>query len=612
MFGNTRARVAVAAAACVFTMACGGKGGSTGAGVASTCETPGGKLTLGVYEVQNNTYVNTEAVPPAHPETDFRQCASLGPGGTAQTVDATWTWRWPHQSNPDEQIVRATPSIIYGFNPWNAGSTTPDLPRRVGEVQRLRVDAASVEQSMSDGSVSRVAVIVYLTDSNQKPAGQNALTIRGTISVFVNDYPPRAAGGTTVRFGGVDYDVFVYGSTVYYYRRPDLDTPVTALHLDVAEFLADSVARGAHQRTWWVASVSTGPIVEEGIGTLALEDYKVTFQAGSLPVLEELTISKEGTGSGTVTSTPAGIDCGSACSASFPAGSGVTLTASAAEGSTFAGWSGACTGTGTCTVTVDGATAVTATFDRTASDTETCATPGGTLTRGEYLVENGTYGNAQSPSPISNYTQCATLTAGTAQGTVNAAWAWSWPQTDNTTIRATPAIVYGFKPWSPASTTANLPALLGDVGALTLDAGVGQQVGTGQISKVVVTVWLTSSNVKAEGETVLPIVGSLNIFLNSYGSTGSGPTPVTIDDVDYDLFRNGTSTTLNYWRRNGQGTPITELHLDVAKFLADGQSRGVFDPSWWVASVETATWLTQGTGSLGLTDYEVGFQPAVR
>ncbi len=607
MIGRTRKRVAIAAAACALTMACGSGGG--GGGGARTCETPGGKLTLGEYEVQNNTYVNTEATLPAHPETDFTQCASLGAGSTARTVDASWTWSWPHQSDPEEQIVRATPSIIYGFNPWNAGSTTPNLPRRVSEVQSLQVDAESVDQTVSDGSVGRVAVIVYLTESNVKPVGENALDIRGTISVFVNDYPARAGSGTTVQIGGVVYDVFVSGSAVLYFRRPDVDTPVTALHLDVAEFLADSVGRGVHQPTWWVASVSTGPIVHEGTGSLGLEDYKVTFRAGSLPIRGTLTVTTAGTGSGTVTSRPAGIDCGPTCSASFTAGTAVTLTASADEGSTFAGWSGACTGSGACTVTIDDETAVVATFDRTASDTATCA-PGGTLTHGEYLLENGTYGNEQSPSPISNFTQCATLEAGTAAGAVNASLEWSWPQTANPTVRATPALVYGFKPWSPASTTANLPALLGDVGALTIDAGVEQEVGTDQVSLVVVTVWLTSSNAKAQGETVLPIVGSLNIFLNSYGSSGTGPTPVTIDGVDYDLFRSGTSTTLNYWRRNGQSTPITELHLDVAKFLADGQSRGVFDPAWWVASVETATWLTEGTGSLGLTDYAVGFQPA--
>ena len=76
-----------------------------------------------------------------------------------------------------------------------------------------------------------------------------------------------------------------------------------------------------------------------------------------------LTVVKAGTGSGTVTSSPAGIDCGSTCSVSFPKGTGVTLTATAATGSTFTGWSGeGCGGTGTCTVIMDQARAVTADF----------------------------------------------------------------------------------------------------------------------------------------------------------------------------------------------------------------------------------------------------------
>jgi type IV pilus assembly protein PilY1 len=52
-----------------------------------------------------------------------------------------------------------------------------------------------------------------------------------------------------------------------------------------------------------------------------------------------LTIEKNGTGSGTVTSSPAGIDCGADCSEPF-AGETVTLTASPADGSLFSGWSG--------------------------------------------------------------------------------------------------------------------------------------------------------------------------------------------------------------------------------------------------------------------------------
>jgi hypothetical protein len=75
-----------------------------------------------------------------------------------------------------------------------------------------------------------------------------------------------------------------------------------------------------------------------------------------------LTVTKTGTGTGTVTGT--GINCGSDCGESFVSGTSVTLTASPAAGSTFAGWSGACTGTSTCTVSMSAARAVTANFNR--------------------------------------------------------------------------------------------------------------------------------------------------------------------------------------------------------------------------------------------------------
>jgi hypothetical protein len=85
-----------------------------------------------------------------------------------------------------------------------------------------------------------------------------------------------------------------------------------------------------------------------------------------------LTVEKEGTGAGTVTSTsdpgaptnPDQVNCGSDCAVEFTVGTVVTLTATADAGSVFTGWSGqGCSGTGTCVVTMNQAQIVTATFD---------------------------------------------------------------------------------------------------------------------------------------------------------------------------------------------------------------------------------------------------------
>jgi Divergent InlB B-repeat domain/Glycine rich protein len=77
-----------------------------------------------------------------------------------------------------------------------------------------------------------------------------------------------------------------------------------------------------------------------------------------------LTVHKAGTGAGTVTSSPAGITCGATCSHTYSAGTAVKLTAKAASGSQFAGWSGACTGTGACNLTMSAAKTATATFKK--------------------------------------------------------------------------------------------------------------------------------------------------------------------------------------------------------------------------------------------------------
>lgn len=77
----------------------------------------------------------------------------------------------------------------------------------------------------------------------------------------------------------------------------------------------------------------------------------------------QLTVTLAGSGSGMVTSTPAGISCPSTCAASFASGTKVKLTPAPAKGSYFAAWTGACKGTSACTLTMSTNQAATATFN---------------------------------------------------------------------------------------------------------------------------------------------------------------------------------------------------------------------------------------------------------
>jgi hypothetical protein len=77
-----------------------------------------------------------------------------------------------------------------------------------------------------------------------------------------------------------------------------------------------------------------------------------------------LAVAKPGGGSGTVTSSPAGIDCGPSCSHEFEVGAPITLTTTPAPGSTFVGWSGGgCSGSGACHLTLETNTTLTARFE---------------------------------------------------------------------------------------------------------------------------------------------------------------------------------------------------------------------------------------------------------
>ena len=107
------------------------------------------------------------------------------------------------------------------------------------------------------------------------------------------------------------------------------------------------------QGPWAALSTATSP-------------HRVTQPSGNafyrVRILHPVTVTKAGNGSGTVRSNPAGILCGNDCAESLPAGDTVLLQATPDAGSTFAGWSGDCTGTGDCTITADRARSVTASF----------------------------------------------------------------------------------------------------------------------------------------------------------------------------------------------------------------------------------------------------------
>ncbi len=180
--------------------------------------------------------------------------------------------------------------------------------------------------------------------------------------------PPRpdinVAGGNVVTSYTLTLGVTGSGSTSpapgTYSYPPGTTVPVTALPGTGATFTGWSGA----------ATGTANPL------TLTLDGNKsITAGFSGVPMCT-LSVNKAGAGGGTVISSPPGINCGSTCSASFPCGTAVTLTATASAGSTFLGFSGACSGTASCSTTLTAASAtVTATFGTSPGGTTPCSNP---------------------------------------------------------------------------------------------------------------------------------------------------------------------------------------------------------------------------------------------
>lgn len=239
---------------------------------------------------------------------------------------------------------------------------------------KLAIDSTSFTPASTDtfkiisGASSRAGTFATLTGATVNGATYSPQYDTDGVTLLVSGPPPPPNQTLSVAFVGIGAGSVSDSASLSCSASCQHQYPQgTVVHLTATP------AAGSTFTGW-----SGGGCSGTGVCTVTMSaDQALTATFDTIPPLtHSLTVNTAGSGSGSVTSSPAGINCGSTCSHAFTAGTQVTLTATADSGSTFEGWSGGgCSGTATCTVTLNSDATVTATFTANPPPPTQCIVP---------------------------------------------------------------------------------------------------------------------------------------------------------------------------------------------------------------------------------------------
>ncbi len=285
--------------------------------------------------------------------------------------------------------------------------------------------------------------------------------------------------------------------------------------------------------------------------------------ASFVPSAYALDVTKQGTG--TVSSSPAGIACGATCGYSFNAGAVVTLSATPAAGYSFTGWTGACSGTGNCIVTMNAKATATATFAAIYPLTVTSGT-GGTVTSAPAGISCGATCSANYKSGTS-----VTLTAVPAAGYGFSAWSGACTgsaATCTVAMSQVRSVDATFAATAPTDTTPPTISLSAPVSAAT-------SVSTSAVVSVTFSEAINCATVTAANFTVASVAGTVSCngatatFAPSAALAYATAYTVQLSTAVKDLAGNALGGTRS-WSFTTASAPATGTSFS---FLAYGDSR---------------------------------------
>jgi YVTN family beta-propeller protein len=266
-------------------------------------------------------------------------------------------------------------SVNWTISPTYSGPGTCAITGSAGS-QALSCSFGTVaaSQAFAIGLLSTGSSIGTYTDTattqigNQQILSIGTLTVQGVTTGFSGLTPSQTiqAGTASINLGGI-----IGNGTQF---PPSTET--VSISIGSLTQTAAIGSNGTFSTTFQTSSLpaSSSPYTitysYAGDGTFSsASDTSTTLTVTAPAVFYTLAVTPIGTGSGTVTDNLQEIDCiltaglqSGTCSASYPSGTTVILTATPSGNSAFAGWGSACTGTTTCSVTMNSAETVTASF----------------------------------------------------------------------------------------------------------------------------------------------------------------------------------------------------------------------------------------------------------
>jgi len=295
-------------------------------------------------------------------------------------------WRLDESSGTTAANLTGSGAGVYrnGAGVGAAGLLTAEPSRKAVSLDGVD-DSVSVASSSALSPTQKVTVEAWVRPDALPATGSYATLVAKRSSYYLQLSGPRLEFGV-YQSGGrrrlyAPAGALSVGTTshvVGVYDGSSMKVYVNGVEVaSAAQTGAVSTTSNGLQIGSWTTSTEffDGTVDEVAVypGALSANRVSAHYNLGTSAstVMHLLTVLLQGGGSGSVTSTPVGIKCPSAtCTTDWPAGTQVTLNPTAAAGSSFAGWSGDCSGTGACTVTMDSAKNVTGAFSVISSGSE--------------------------------------------------------------------------------------------------------------------------------------------------------------------------------------------------------------------------------------------------